>query len=674
MSFLSPWLWLGALAAAAPLWLHLRARSRRVVRFAALRFIEDQPRPRRRGFRLRDPGLFAIRLLALLMLVAAFAWPYVQAGRGRVVESRVLVLDNTLSQQVAGGFKRDRGRVLAALRQAGAETQVAVVELKARPRVVAGFGEPREEALSRVQALTPSFERGSYLEALRLAQSLLDQSLGERRRVSVYADQQANQWSENETSPPFLAAGTLELGAEPPVLSRPNLSLADPAVRRVFVGERAVVDLAVQLRKDGPFAAARVRLEANGRIILRETLRLRADQDLLTVRGRWVSDPGRWLTGEMVLENAGDGLPADDRVSFCLPPVEEGRVALLARSPYLKASLAPETMKGRWATQALDPTNPTLAEAPDAELADVLVLEGDYAQSERVRQLAFRYLNGGRGVILLLARSTPLLRGFLEELGVGVTGAAPNGPPQGFRYVATDHPVFKPFLGGELGDLLEPRVFSHLRLSGREAVPLAFGASGDPLVLEGTGTKGRLLIFAFAFTRQHTDWPVLPSFLPFLDLTLQHARSATPIETSLVPGELLLHSAPPGQRPRELVLRAGTRELARAAFDESGRARLTAPGTPGLYGLAYDADPATRAMVAVNPPPRESELRYLREPAALRAWSRPPAAEKAPGSLAGNARSRAQALDQRLWWWALLAAVLALGGESALLWRRQEAT
>jgi hypothetical protein len=643
-----------------------------VVLFTTLRFLEDQPRPRRRGLRLRDPWLFALRVVALLLLVAAFAWPYFEAGRGRVLESRVLVFDNTLSQQVAAGFEQDRDRVLAALRNAGAETQIAVIELKARPRVLAGFAETRAETARRLQSLTPSFERGSYLESLRLAQSLLDQSLGARRRVSVYADQQENQWSENQTSPPFLAAGTLEIGSRPAVLSRPNLSLADPAVRRVFIGERAVVDLAVQLRKDGPFRSARVRLEANGRSVLRETLRLHADQEVLTVRGQWVSDPGQWLTGEMAIEDAGDALPADDRISFCLPPVEEGRVALLARSPYLRASLAPETMKGRWVTQALDPANPGLAEAPEAQLADVLVLEGDYAQSERVRQLAFRYLNAGRGVVLLLSRSTPLLRGFLEELGVSVTGVAATGQAQGFRYVASDHPVFKPFLGGELGDLLEPRVLSHLRLAGREVVPLAFGASGDPLILEGTATKGRLLIFAFGFTRHDTDWPLLPSFLPFLDLTLQHARSATPIETSVVPGELLVHAAPPSGRPRELVLRAGTRELARVAFDDAGRARLPAPGTPGLYTLAYDADPATQAMVAVNPPARESELRYVKEPAALRAWSRPPETEKAPAA-AVDLRSRAQALDQRLWWWLLLGGVLALGGESASLWRRREA-
>ena len=47
-SFLNPWFWLGALAVAAPLWLHLRRKQQtNLVQFSALRFLDDQPEPRR---------------------------------------------------------------------------------------------------------------------------------------------------------------------------------------------------------------------------------------------------------------------------------------------------------------------------------------------------------------------------------------------------------------------------------------------------------------------------------------------------------------------------------------------------------------------------------------------------------------------------------------------------
>src|SRR6185436_14956373 len=122
---------LGALAIAAPLWLHLRRKTEtNLIRFSALRFLDDQPQPRRSPLRLRDLLLFALRVLAVLLLAAAFAWPYYQKpASGIVRESRVYVLDNTMSHQANDGAARDRDRILDEIGRAGSEIQIAVVEL-----------------------------------------------------------------------------------------------------------------------------------------------------------------------------------------------------------------------------------------------------------------------------------------------------------------------------------------------------------------------------------------------------------------------------------------------------------------------------------------------------------------------------------------------------------------
>ena len=47
LAFLYPLCWLGALAIAAPIWLHLRRKfDANVLDFPALRFLDDQPEPR----------------------------------------------------------------------------------------------------------------------------------------------------------------------------------------------------------------------------------------------------------------------------------------------------------------------------------------------------------------------------------------------------------------------------------------------------------------------------------------------------------------------------------------------------------------------------------------------------------------------------------------------------
>src|SRR5207244_2905033 len=105
-SFFHPWFWLGAAAIAAPIWLHLRRRKERhLIEFSAVRFLEDQPQARRSPLRLQHLLLFALRLMGMLLAVAAFAWPYLRtANTAPIKESRVYILDNTLSHQANDGF------------------------------------------------------------------------------------------------------------------------------------------------------------------------------------------------------------------------------------------------------------------------------------------------------------------------------------------------------------------------------------------------------------------------------------------------------------------------------------------------------------------------------------------------------------------------------------------
>ncbi|HKV07505.1 MAG TPA: BatA and WFA domain-containing protein [Thermoanaerobaculia bacterium] len=673
MNFLYPLLGLAALGVAFPIWLHLRRKwETNVVKFSALRFLDDQPQPKSRSFRIRDPLLFAFRLLALLLVVGAFTWPYLvgDAARRAVSESRVHVLDNTLSRQVDGGFEKDRDRILREIRNSGSEVQHAVVELTAQPRVVVGFGEGRGTAEERLLALAPSHQRGAYPEAFRLAGSLLSRSLGSKKTLVVYGDGQENQWSEAESSPPFLEGTEVVLASQPGEEVRPNLAVGEPRARLFFVGDETFVDLSVELRHQGGVRRAAITLTLNGREVRREHVTLEGAPPVITVRGQWTTDPAQWLRGVVSIEpieGERDDLAADNRSWFCLPPVREGRVALLARSLYLRTALSPEVAKGRWKAVPVDPANPG-----DGELADVLLLEADAAQSHAARDLVRRYLNNERGVVLLVNRATPLVKGFLNELGYDVREKGAEGE-DGFRFFSVRHPIFQPFRSGELGDLSEVRVLRHTHLVSREASPLIYGASGEPLVFEGGEGQGRLLVFSFGLDRTDTDWPIHPTFLPFLDLALQHARAAAPVETSAVPGGLWAWRLPEGASARSIVLYQKDREVARAAVDESRRASLRMPDAPGIYTVAYDQSREVRGLVAVNPSPKESRLTYVKEPPVLAVWrSAPKSEEPKPEAPAPELAARAGALDQRVWWWLLLAGSAFLLFETVSLVLRRE--
>ena len=175
-------------------------------------------------------------MLALLLVVGAFCWPYSPGTDAPSIrESRVYVLDNTLSHQANDGFGQDRERVLGGIAQAGGDVQVAVVELAGTPRVVVSFSDDRQTAQRKVRELRPSFQRGSYLAAFRQANGLLANSLGQEKRIVFLGDNQANQWNENVHTPPFLGGVQVEL-PKPAAGRLPNLSLSDARAQRTLSG------------------------------------------------------------------------------------------------------------------------------------------------------------------------------------------------------------------------------------------------------------------------------------------------------------------------------------------------------------------------------------------------------------------------------------------------------
>src|ERR1043166_4864639 len=475
-SFLTPWLWLGALAIAAPIYLHLRRKQEtNLLLFSALRFLDDQPEPRASPWRLRDLILFALRALALLALVAAFAWPYLRgANTTPVKESRVYLLDNTLSHQANNGFARDRDRILSEVGKAAGDVQIAVIELATTPRVLVSFGDDRETARQKLKELQPSFQRGSYLAAFRQASSVRANRLVGLKRIVFLGDNQENQWSENVNTPPFLRDLQIELPkTTAPLL--PNLSLSEPRAQRIFLGDKSLVNFMVKLAHIGDAKTARIILRANGQGIFNREIELDKQAEATLLQAQWEADPALWVKGEVTVEGAPDALAGDNRVFFSLAPVLEGKVALLAQSSYLRLALSPDIMKGRWATHWIEPAkiSDELSANQDAE---VLCIESNYLQSGDARKLISRYLSNGRGVLLLVNRLTPRINGFLRELGFEAEGMvnAPKGAPEKFQFVFSNHPIFHPFLSPDYGNLMDIKVLKYARLKATQAMPLIF--------------------------------------------------------------------------------------------------------------------------------------------------------------------------------------------------------
>jgi hypothetical protein len=418
---------------------------------------------------------------------------------------------------------------------------------------------------------------------------------------------------------------------------------------------------------------ATLSVNANGKRVFHRALDVVDQPDRVVLALRWEEARGVAVRGEAIVQGEPDALAADDRVYFALPPVRRGRVALVARSIFLRAAFAPEVMQEAWEARTAEPTE-AVAAARRGELADLLCLESHYFhESTAAKVLLNQYLDADRGVLLVLDDAGPEVAEVLKEFGFTLD-AKPvvAAKPQPAGYVQRDHPIFQPFRSSDFGNLTDVHFSRHFAVRSSDATPLLFTDGGDPVLFEMSGHR-KLLLTTFPVDREATDWPLHPTFVPFLDLCLQSLRHEQPAPTNLVPREVGVFHLPTESKAREFILSDGEIELETGPV-EGRRVQFAAPAKPGVYVVRFDSESDPPLWLAVNPPPQESELKYT-DPAEVVAKIVQP--EKAAESVPQPTRAeltRGEILQQRLWWVILLVALLALFGENLWLALRRERT
>jgi len=674
MNFFNPWLWLGMAMLGAPIWLHLQRRSdRNVVAFPTLQFLDESPIARKAPLSLREWLLFLLRALALALIVAAFSWPYRKLASGPVVStSRVYLLDNTLSARAGNRFEQDKEMIVRELRKLDPATQAAVVELTSQSRVVSPFSDGREDAISKVAALQPSFERGPYLAAFRQAATLLDRAIGEKREIIFFGDDQANQWAENNSTPPFLRNVSVRAGRLSDVASLPNSALTTPSVQRLFLASRAQVRFNALLQYSGKPASTRVVVEANEREILRKDLDEKSREPSLRISALWEGHPTDWIEGSLRLDRQDDALAADDVAFFAAAPVVEGRAALLTRSPFIRAVLSPEVAGGHWKAVELNPAS--LAETSNAtEDADVLVMEASFLQSAVARSLVDRYLENGRGVFIQVDRVTPIIQEALRKLGFSATEGSSLAPNVHIGKFLATHPMLAPFASPDLGNVFAVQMENPRKVEALRGSPILFSDAGDPLLLESTQGAGRVLLSTFSFNRSDTNWVVDPTFVSFLDLALQYLRRDSERVAWMEPGAVWRVALAPSEKVRELVLSRDGKIISKTSIDRVAQLKL--PPEPGIYHLTFDSEKTVQRVAVVNPRPEESELVYLTGNTAP--WTRwMLLKDAAPSETSTGSKAAIRLPDesrQLFWWWLVLSGIAILALETLLLLARNRA-
>ena len=133
MNFLTPWFLVGVSALAIPVLIHLIQRERkRVVVFPSLMFLRRIPYQSVRRRSIRHWFLLLLRAAAILLIVAAFARPFIPQGALAIAASDgarevVVLLDQSASMGYGDQFQRARDAARQAVEGLGGEDKATLV-------------------------------------------------------------------------------------------------------------------------------------------------------------------------------------------------------------------------------------------------------------------------------------------------------------------------------------------------------------------------------------------------------------------------------------------------------------------------------------------------------------------------------------------------------------------
>lgn len=666
MGFLVPLFLAGLAALAVPVAIHLIQREKNtVVAFPSLMFVRRVPYESVRRRKIRHWALLAMRLLALALIVAAFARPFVRGNAAAITGGArevVVLVDRSYSMGYGTRWTRAQAAAQGVLDGLGQGDRASLVFFGTGAEVALQSVDDRARLAAALSAASPGAESTRYSPALRVAGTIVSESTRPRREVVLISDFQKLAWAPSDED--RLPAGTVLTPVAITDTDTRNLSVTPVAVRRSrFEGqERATITGGVTNRGSEQADGVTLALELNGRVVETQTVSVapQASAGATFAPVTLTPEPMR-----AVVRLADDALAADNRFHFVLAPTRPVAVLLAsaggrgADETYLRRALAIGE------SPRFDVTTTTVDALTDEALAAARVLivhDAPLGDAAAARVLRFAERGGGVFLIAGARASWPQAAGFPGTLAAAVDRSRGDiGRLGGLEF---GHAVFAPFRAARSGDFSSVRVYGYRRLAAAESAQvLARFDDGLPALAVSPAGRGAVMVWTSSLDLGWNDLALKPIFLPFVHQAVRTLAGFEDRPAALLVGQVATPDTPADQaRPRVVV----GPDAARLPLD-AARGDTFEVALPGFYDVRNaGADDTTMSIVAANVDVAESDLASV-DPAEVTA-AVTGTGDAAAAAAAGAAPPRDEVTEQsqRLWWYLLLAGMLLLIGETVV--------
>jgi hypothetical protein len=565
MALLAPAFLIGLAALAVPLLVHLIRRERHdAVEFPSLMFMSRIPQPVVKRRRIRNWWLFALRCLALILLVGAFARPFIERGPGSIAAGDlarevVILLDRSYSM----GYDDHWQRAVTAAREAidglGQNDRASLVVFDASARSLVQPTADRARLRLALDSVRPSAGVTRYTPALKLAQSILGASELPVREAVLISDFQRTGWdgAAGAQLPAGAELRTVRIGGDEVA----NLVVARVTLERARVsGRERVTPTAHLVNRGAEPARVPVTFETGGRTLQTVQADVPAHGTAAVVLQPVTLDDAAVRASVRV---PADALPTDDVFHFVLAPNPGVRLLLIEpagrdASLYVRRALELAEDPPFAVTVKRDgmPTDAELARADVVLLNDVLPPDGDAG-----RRLV-DWVHAGGGVVVAMGDRTAraVWSGPARELTGGVPAAVVDRMDDGgarLGYLDYSHPVFELFRAPRAGAFGAARFYRYRPVPAADAprsvaatagttaadsgvvTVLARFDDGGVALLERPLGAGRALVWGSTLDSYWTNLALEPVFLPLVHQVMKRAAGFTPPRPWSVAGQVV---------------------------------------------------------------------------------------------------------------------------------------
>ncbi|HUB83506.1 MAG TPA: BatA domain-containing protein [Bryobacteraceae bacterium] len=660
MGFLAPWFLAGAAAIGLPIWLHLLRRHKTTpLPFSSLMFFEKRTQSSIKHRRLRYIVLFALRTLLILLIVLAFARPFVQQHippRTRSNEVTVVAIDNSLSMSAGRRLADAKAAAKSLVASLKPGERAEVLTFGSRVQVLSEVTDDHAPLNAAIDSIQPSDSRTSFAELSRSARSIA-QSLKLPLNVQLYSDMQQTGMPSNFNDLRLNADVKLETH---PVVTKeePNFTVENVvAPRRVFDNKKTRVLATIAgfgVHKD----MRAVTLSLNGRTVESKNVEV-PDIGRATVEFDSLDVPYGLNKGEVRIDSA-DSLPADDVFYFSVERADP-RPALFVHDAdgnggllYFKTALEAAGQSAFDVTPSTveQTTNLSPSKYAFVVLSDIGALPASFENQLR------DYVRGGGSVLVALGHHSLGFGGKVPVTGQKIIEARYSGR-EGDRFqVATWLDTSYPSIlkDNRWDDVKFLRAIKIDPGSARVAAKLS---DQTPLLIDQQIGEGHVVVFASTFDNIDNDFPLHSSFVAFVDQTARYlARMDSGPPSVMVDSFAELRDSKEKGAAVDVVDPKGQRAL---SLDEAAKAQNIQFTMTGFYDIRRPN--GRNELVAVNADRRESDLTPA-TPDTLSLWQ-----NTANGTAEAEAGATGEQKPLSLWWYVMLA-VLALTVAESLLGNR----